>query len=227
MIRYGRLKIRRERVPSLDQVEEARENQFFERLRATLDEGKFFKHDRMLDRLLDQGYASTDIASALIHMLQGQQAPGTSGAPAGAASHAASAKGKGREPSGAPSARPTPPAEVQAEIPDEPSRPSRKAKPAFERPGRTGSEPGFTTLFFSVGRKNLITPADLVGKIAGVTRQPASIVGAIDIHQRHSLVDIANDCAALVCAKLSGVRVKGQALRVLLARDAGAEANAD
>ena len=71
MIRYARLNIRRERVPSLDQVEEARENQFFERLRATLDAGQFKKHDHMLDRLLDQGYASTDIASALIHLLQG------------------------------------------------------------------------------------------------------------------------------------------------------------
>ena len=62
MVRFAKLKIRRETVPSLDQVEEARENVFFEKLRATLDAGQFAKQDRMFDRLLEQGYASTDIA---------------------------------------------------------------------------------------------------------------------------------------------------------------------
>ena len=72
MVHYAKLKIRRENIPSLDQVEEARENVFFEKLRGTLDSGDFRKQDRMIDRLLEQGYASTDIASALIHILQGQ-----------------------------------------------------------------------------------------------------------------------------------------------------------
>ena len=71
MIRYARLPLRRERVPSLDQVEEARENVFFERLRATLDAKRFRPQDRMIDRLLEQGYASTDIIAALIHLMTG------------------------------------------------------------------------------------------------------------------------------------------------------------
>ena len=44
-------------------------------------------------------------------------------------------------------------------------------------------------LFLNVGRKHLVTPADIVGKIAGVTRLSGENVGAIDIHQRHTLVD--------------------------------------
>src|SRR3954462_811350 len=55
MINYGRLNIRRERVPSMDQVEEARSNVFFEKIRATLDAKEFKPHDQMIDRLLDQG----------------------------------------------------------------------------------------------------------------------------------------------------------------------------
>ena len=57
-----------------------------------------------------------------------------------------------------------------------------------------------------------MTPADVVGKIAGVTRLPASIVGAIDIHQRHTLVDVASDQALFVVEKLTGIRVKGESL---------------
>ena len=73
MIRLGRLKMRRERVPSLDQVEEARDNVFFEKLRTTLDAGEYRHHDRMIDRLIEQGYATTDISSALIHLLRGPE----------------------------------------------------------------------------------------------------------------------------------------------------------
>src|SRR5688572_2025485 len=70
MVRWAKLHIRRERLPSLDEVEEARANVFFEKIRTTLEAKTFKPHDRMIDRLLDEGYASTDICSALIHLLQ-------------------------------------------------------------------------------------------------------------------------------------------------------------
>jgi ATP-dependent RNA helicase DeaD len=64
-------------------------------------------------------------------------------------------------------------------------------------------------IFLNVGRKQLVTPGDIVGKIAGVTRLPASVVGAVDIHQRHSLVDVAEEAVALILKKLAGIKVKG------------------
>jgi len=73
------------------------------------------------------------------------------------------------------------------------------------------------TVFFNVGRKHLVTPADLVGKIAGVTRLPADVVGAIDIHQRHVLVDVAEEHAAEIVKKLTGIRLKGEELAPTLA----------
>ena len=71
MVRFAGIKIRRERIPSLDEVEEARSMVFFDKLRGVLDAGKFAKHDPMIDRLLELGYASTDICSALIDLVQG------------------------------------------------------------------------------------------------------------------------------------------------------------
>ena len=206
MIRYAKLKIRRERIPSLDQVEEARENAFYEKLRTTLEEGKFLRRDRMIDRLLEQGHASTDIASALIHIMNG----------------ATDAKAKESKPKPAPKPandwdrrednRGGPRGSSRDGGRDD-SRDDRGPKPQFDRPGRTGKEAGFVTLFFNVGRKQLITPADLVGKIAGVTRLPANCVGAIDIKQRHSLIDVAEGDADTVLQKMAGVRVKGVTLQ--------------
>ena len=288
MVRFGQLKIRRERVPSLDQVEEARENVFFEKLRATLDAGAYRKQDRMIDRLLEQGYPSTDIAAALIHLLQGQGAPtettkaalsadapswavkkmtdsrpaalpakaaikaspdkptGETPAPLAAAGKPAPAgkRGMGISPMSEedgsktkdhvattaralpallPSAAmpPAPPAPVsEGSVPETdrpaPDRecvlPAAPRKRKFDRPPRTGRESGMTTLFFNVGRKHLVTQADIVGKIAGVTRLPAGVVGAIDLQLHHSLVDVATQHAELIVTKLAGIRLKGRVL---------------
>ncbi len=68
MIRFTKAKIRRERVPSLEEVEQRRANVFFESLRSTLESGSFKRQDALMDRLLDQGFAPTDILSAVLHM---------------------------------------------------------------------------------------------------------------------------------------------------------------
>jgi ATP-dependent RNA helicase DeaD len=221
MVRWAKLNIRRERIPSLDEVEEARAGIFFEKIRGTLEEKKFKPHDRMIDRLLDQGYASTDICSALIHLLQS----GGSGSSAGIAPAAPAPKTKPT--ARAPEAErldPKPRAgDVRRESEEgawgQAAPPSadgvdkaRPTKSKFDRPARTGREPGMTTLFFNVGRKQLVTPADMVGKIAGVTRLPADVVGAIDIHQRHTLVDVREKEADVILRKLAGIKVKGVAL---------------
>ena len=245
MVRYAKLNIRRERLPSLDEVEEARTNVFFERIRSSLDAKEFKPHDRMIDRLLDQGYASTDICSVLIHLLQG-----ASNAKPGGAGSAPSSKpmakpaeqkvdsfGNFAPKKSAPAVMTKPAArskkskeapewvEKKSAAPSKPSgdsfeqsEPSHKSK--YERPARTGHEAGMVTLYLNVGRKQLITPADVVGKVAGVTRLPANVVGAIDIHQRHLLVDVSEQHAEDITKKLAGVRMKGEVLKPSLATDA-------
>jgi len=203
MIRMAKLRIRRERIPSLDQVEEARDNVFFEKLRATLNEAKFPKQDRMIDRLLEQGYSATDIASALISLLRGAEAP-------------------------APSLPAVAPARIEAPtFHDAPPRspfPPRREKPArdFAPPAaptgrwmrRTGNEEGFTTLAINVGRAHGVTPADIVGKIAGVTRLTAKALGAIDLLDQESYVDVTDESLELVLNKLPGVMMRGVRIQV-------------
>ncbi len=69
IIRFTKGSIRRERVPSADEVEQKRHDLFADSLRETLEKGEYRRQDALLERLLDQGHAPTDIASALIHML--------------------------------------------------------------------------------------------------------------------------------------------------------------
>ena len=256
MVRWARLDIRRGKIPSLDEVEEARSSVFFDKIRATLDEKKFKPHDRMIDRLLDEGYASTDICSALITMLQGGGASGDGAAkPTVASSKTAAPVAAGKpvptwaksvvapkslaRPAGGPSPTAAPTARAAVYAADAPAHSApatddaavgnegedegglensaRKAK--YERPARTGHEPGMVPIFLNVGRKQLVTPADIVGKIAGVTRLPATVVGAIDIHQRHTLADVAEAEADFIVKKLTGIKLKGLSLEPMRAGD--------
>jgi ATP-dependent RNA helicase DeaD len=218
MIHYSRLTMRRERVPSLDEVEEAKGNVFVEKLRATLDEKKFKSHDQMFDRLLEQGYTSTDIASALIHMMQGAEEPAVPAAkprkeyvpPAAPVPAAIKPKQFGIVHS---ETRPPFPVAVGKPRYEKPAGKFDREKPGYDRKPRTGRDPGYTTISFNVGRAHLVTPADLVGKIAGVTRLPANIVGAIDIHEDHTKVDVISEHAEMVTSKLAGIRVKNQSLK--------------
>lgn len=217
MAHYARLKIARGRIPSLDEVEEAKEESFVEKLRRVLEAKQFKSHDRIVDALLEQGYASTDIASALIHLLKdGGGAPplGENAAPAKPVAPvkpppawvaAAKAEKGDRAESAAPKASASvASAEVRLE--------TKPKKRGYERKPRTGREPGYTTLSLNVGAQHEITPADLVGKIAGVTRLLATVVGAIDIHEGYSHIDVAAEVADTVVKKLAGVRLKNVAL---------------
>ncbi len=241
MVRWARLDVRRGSIPSLDEVDEARTNVFFEKIRSTLEAKQFKPHDRMIDRLLDEGYASTDICSALIHLLQGG-APAKAEVKKPAPSKAAPAEKQAKPaPAWVEKKATLPPANAERVAPSEPElkkaslgqaasladerdedeEPPRKSK--YERPARTGREPGMATIFLNVGRKQLITPADIVGKIAGVTRLPAGVVGAIDIHQRHTLADVAATEAEFIVKKLAGIKLKGVPLEPALAGAATAE----
>ncbi len=72
--RYTNMRIQRGQPPTANEVEEARTMVFLDKLRATLKGGEYKRHDRLIERLLEEGFASTDIASALIHHLQGSDA---------------------------------------------------------------------------------------------------------------------------------------------------------
>jgi ATP-dependent RNA helicase DeaD len=234
MVRWAKLNVKRGTIPSLDEVEEARTSVFFEKIRATLEAKQFKPHDRMIDRLLDQGYASTDICSVLIHLLQGGTGGSAGGPPAPVKSKPAKAAPgwakQAMSPKPAPEPAPAEPAGQRSALPAAPAVSSAPAAPAgrkskFARTTRTGREPGMVTLCFNVGRQQLVTPADVVGKIAGVTRLPADVVGAIDLRERHLLVDVKEEHAALIGKKLTGVRLKGEVLApaVATAKDAAAE----
>ena len=74
--RYTNTRIHRGKPPTADEVEEARANVFLAKIRTTLKSGEFKSQEHFIERLLEEGFTSTDIAAALLHHLQsGEAAP--------------------------------------------------------------------------------------------------------------------------------------------------------
>ena len=92
-------------------------------------------------------------------------------------------------------------------------RPAKVARPA-RRPGA-----GTTRLFVGAGRSAGIRPQDLVGAIAGETRLSGRDIGAIEIADRFSLVEVPESAADEVVAALRATTIKGKKATVRRAHE--------
>ena len=190
--RFTKSRIRREKIPSAEEVEGKRATAFAEALRETLEKGEYKRHDELLDRFLAQDYSPTDIASALIHLL-------------------------GDDKSSAQQAIPEdrPHREQREQSRQDFER--REAPPRRgprEEAGMISHEPGMVRLAFNAGRAHSVQPGDFVGVIAGVTAIPKGEIGAIHLQATKTLVDVAEARVPLILKKLNGIQFKGRKLLV-------------
>jgi ATP-dependent RNA helicase DeaD len=72
-------------------------------------------------------------------------------------------------------------------------------------------------LFMTVGERDNVRPADLVGAIANQAGLNSSSVGKIDIRESHSIVEVASDSADAVIESINGTTIRGR--RVVVRRD--------
>jgi ATP-dependent RNA helicase DeaD len=95
---------------------------------------------------------------------------------------------------------------------------SRRQSPAAKRARRDAPS---TRLFIGAGRKAGVRPGDLVGAIANEAGVDASEIGAIEIADRFSLVEVPEDMVDDVIGALRATTIKGK--RVMVRRDREAE----
>ena len=90
---------------------------------------------------------------------------------------------------------------------DRPGR--RKAAGREQRRGRPATD-GTTRLFVGTGRSSGVRPQDLVGAITGESHLSGRDIGAIEIADRFSLVEVPESAADDVVAALRQVSIKGR-----------------
>ena len=87
--------------------------------------------------------------------------------------------------------------------------------------GRPGRSPAWDTvrIFVGAGRLDALKPGDLVGAIANEAGLPGNAIGAIEIADRFSLVEVPADRANEIIRALRGTTIRGRKVNVRFDRD--------
>ncbi|MEE1312205.1 MAG: DEAD/DEAH box helicase [Lachnospiraceae bacterium] len=85
----------------------------------------------------------------------------------------------------------------------------------YERFTDTGAgESGMARLFINIGKKQNVRPGDILGAIAGETGIPGSLVGAIDMYDKYTFVEVPTEVAADVLDAMSKGKIKGKTINI-------------
>ncbi len=121
------------------------------------------------------------------------------------------------EPEEIPEVAPRGERERESERPPRGGRPARAYQdddgPPRRRP-KGGPRGGMTRLFINAGREAGVRPQDLVGAITGEAGIAGQDVGAIEIADRFSLVDVTDEVANDVIHAMRSAKLKGRKIKV-------------
>ena len=102
---------------------------------------------------------------------------------------------------------------------ERPARDERPERAEGERPARPARKPQWDVarLYVGAGRLARVRPGDLVGAIANELQLDASVVGAIQIQDKFSIVEVPDEIADDIIDALRNTTIKGK--RVIVRRD--------
>jgi len=195
--KYTRQSIRRERVPSQEQVEGKRADVLFQTVQKRLEEGKVPDYQGYLDRLLEQGHTATDIANAAIALLresttrEGEFIAEDKQKEAFANERPRSGWREERQPKG-----------------EREDKRDRKAKPV-----RNNSK-DMACLFMNLGKAQHIKPGDVAGMIYRECEVQDGCLGKITIFPKHTLVDVSKEVAQEILSGLKNAKLRGRSFKI-------------
>jgi ATP-dependent RNA helicase DeaD len=102
------------------------------------------------------------------------------------------------------------------------ARGERPLEIVAERPP-TGPPPedGMVRLFIDAGRRGGVRPADIVGAIVGEVGIPGKEIGAIDVGERFTFVEVPAAYKDQVLERMAHARIRNRPVRITLARPGG------
>ncbi len=225
--RYTRSKITREKVPSQEEVEGKRADVLFETVKEKLEEQtKGAPFLNYVDRLLEQGYAATDIAGTLFGMIR--ESVGREGEaiqedrPGGDRGNDRNDRGRSRD--------------RNDRGRDRGGRDDRRGGDRFERGGDRGGDryergpvdresrrnevaAGMKQVFIGAGGVLGVAPGELAGMVYSEANIASGSLGKIRIFPKHSLIQVKEGDENKVIDALKGQKLRGKPFSCRLDRD--------
>ncbi|HRJ10237.1 MAG TPA: DEAD/DEAH box helicase, partial [Prosthecobacter sp.] len=222
--RFTNAKVTRAKVPSQEEVEATRVDKTFEKLKATLEGGEFTKHEHTVQRLLDAGFETTDVISAVLDLWMKESSRETEQILEDRQTAKAQAPRKEFTPreSG-------PPVDEGPSRSDVPPRDDYGPAPMRSRSFvQKGPRSGMVRLFINVGGMDNARPGDIAGMIYNTSQIPSGSLGTIDVFEKCSYVEVPEDHVQTVMESVGGAEFRGRAVRMDVAdRQDGAGAGGD
>lgn len=180
--RFTKTKIRRGVIPTAGQVEEKRSDSLLEKVRQVLSTGKFERATSLVERLLEEGCSSTDIAAAALHLLTGgTDTPSVT-------------KPLAKSPEREDKRRENPRNEAGRRDDSRRDEPRRESAPRrHEEPEHVQLRPpsrGMLWVRLSVGRETRIGPREICTLLEDGLGLPGRSVGIIDISMGQSFAQV-------------------------------------
>ncbi len=192
--RHTKQKVVRFRVPTLDQLEEHRSDRFYDRLRGLLVEGAFAKKTRVIDRLLDQGFAPTEVTAAALHLLADTESRSAETIPEDLPPKAKRQKEAARS--------------------EKPGSTDHDRRDSKERPPLVREGSGeMARLFVNIGSTMNVSPGDLAGVLYNAGGFPQGSVGRINVFPKHAIMEVPRDLLPQALKNLRDVKVRGKDVR--------------
>ena len=186
IIRNTKARIVQSNLPTVKDVVNIRTNRLLSEVRSVMEAGSLERYTALVEQFLDDENTSMDLAAALLKLLMQQEF--------------------GQQ-------------QQDEENPQTDWRERHSDKVAERVYGRQQSDRRkkdkkaplgrVVRLFFNVGSKMHVAPRDLVGAIAGETGIAGRNIGAIEIHERFSFVEVPVDLAEDVISVMNGSQIRG------------------
>lgn len=80
--------------------------------------------------------------------------------------------------------------------------------------GDTGAEEGMVRLFINIGKKQNVKPGDILGAIAGESGMPGKLVGAIDMYDKYTFVEVPREYGKEVLMAMGNSKIKGKSINI-------------
>lgn len=80
--------------------------------------------------------------------------------------------------------------------------------------GDTGAEEGMVRLFINIGKNQKIRPGDILGAIAGEAGISGDLVGAIDMYDKYTFVEVPREYGKEVLKAMSKAKIKGKTINI-------------
>lgn len=183
---FTKKRIEKAQLPTRDEVLEKRASLFKAQLMEHLNHFHPDVEDSMLDELIEQGYTMNQVAVALLQVIRSNETERP-------LEHIGDVKDASKR-----------------ERRERRDRSDGNSKPRRRKRNQSSHEEGMIRLRMGIGRSSGIKPGDIVSRVASAANIPGKVIGAIDIFQDETFVDVPEDHVNDVLRAMKKGRIRGK-----------------